>query len=256
MNVDQAIDSNLSIAIHAARRAENVFKKRGSEGIVLQSRGGNGGKEWKVDLDFQLEREIIAEISSKSSLPILSEESIPKDHLGASYWVVDPLDGSANCLRGIPICATSIALWHENRPVLGVVLDLIRNELYYGSNEFGAWCNDSQIYVSEENLMENAILNTGFPSALNINTRYLTKMTPFYKSFGKVRMFGSAALSLAFVACGKSDSYFEEGIAIWDVAAGLALVRAAGGVVNIEWSNYDKHRLMASAAASESLMVL
>ena len=81
-------------------------------------------------------------------------------------------------------------------------------------------------------------------------------MTPFYKSFGKVRMFGSAALSLAFVACGKSDSYFEEDIAIWDVAAGLALVSAAGGVVNIEWSNCDKHRLTASAAASESLMVL
>ena len=81
------------------------------------------------------------------------------------------------------------------------------------------------------------------------------KMTPVYREFGKVRMLGSAALSLAFVACGRSDSYFEENIAIWDVAAGLALVKAAGGAVNLEWSNHDTHRLTASAAATSSLMV-
>ncbi|SVE58668.1 uncharacterized protein METZ01_LOCUS511522, partial [marine metagenome] len=219
-------DANTSIAIDAARCGETVFNNVVTDSKVLVTKFG---KEWKIDLDYLLEGAILEEIESKSSYPILSEESVSQQRFDCPYWIVDPLDGSANCLRGIPMFAISIALWNEDRPVLGVILDLIRSELFYGSDKCGAWCNDSQIYVAEENLRENAILNTGFPSALNIDSRYLAKIAPVYRAFGKVRMFGSAALSLAFVACGKSDSYFEEDIAIWDVAAGLALVRAAGG---------------------------
>jgi len=250
------IKDNLLIGINAVRCAEKVFKERKSDGYLLLSQQGNRGKEWKVDIDILLEKTLIAEISAKSPLPILSEESIPEDDLGESYWVVDPLDGSANCLRGIPIYAISIALWHKGRLILGVIHDLARSELYYGSDVCGAWCNDSPIYVSGETRRGSAILNTGFPSALDINSTYLTKMAPFYDEFGKVRMIGSAALSLAYVACGRCDSYYEEDIAIWDVAAGLALVRAAGGIINSEWSLTEKYRLTVSAAATESLIVL
>lgn len=253
MNTKAILDANTSIAIDAARYGRTVFNKASADSNILLS---HCGKEWKIGLDYLLEDVILKEIRSKSSYPILSEESEDHENISSHYWIVDPLDGSANCLREIPICAISIALWHNDRPILGVILDLTRNELYYGSDLCGAWCDDSPISVSDETRKDRAILNTGFPSALNINASYLAKLAPFYDAFSKVRMFGSAAISLAYVACGRCDSYYEEDIAIWDVAAGLALVRAAGGIIITEWSLSDKYRLTVSAAATESLMVL
>ncbi len=254
MIIDLELDSILATAIRAVRRAEKVFKTRKSDRVVLLSQEGDEGKEWKVDLDFLLEREIIAEISTNSSLPILSEESIPEENLGESYWVVDPLDGSVNCFRGLPAFAIAIAFWTKGQPTVGVVLDLIHGELYWGCEGHGAFCNDIPIAVTDVQVQSQRVLCTGFPTALVVDQELLDKMLNICATFSKVRMFGSAALSLAYVAAGKCDSYWERRIALWDVAAGLAIVRAAGGVV--QFSEVDQtYRLTVSAACDKSVLV-
>ena len=252
--IDLELDSILAIAIRAVRRAEEVFKTRKSDRVVLLSQEGDKGKEWKVDLDFLLEREIITEISRNSTFPILSEESIPEENLGESYWVVDPLDGSANCFRGLPGFAIAVAFWTKGQPTVGVVLDLIHGELYWGCEGHGAFCNDAPITVADVEVQSQRVLCTGFPTALVVDQEFLDKMLNICATFSKVRMLGSAALSLAYVAAGKCDSYWERRIALWDVAAGLAIVRAAGGIVR--FSEVDQtYRLTVSAACDECVLV-
>ena len=240
---------SLAIAIKAARRAQSVFQKNAP---LFRHVVSKSDREIKVNLDYSLETEILEELRESSDLPILSEES---DHVREDglWWIVDPLDGSLNWLRNIPFFSISIGLYRGIEPILGIVLDLVRDELYYGGKGLGAWLNDSPIRVSEINKKREAVLCTGFPSAYEFRPNREQTVESIYSEYLKVRMLGSAAMSLAYVARGTADVYWEEHIKLWDVAGGIALVQAAGGSVSCSTLNED-FTLSVEAGASSNLL--
>jgi myo-inositol-1(or 4)-monophosphatase len=189
--------------------------------------------------------------------PVLSEESeIKLDFMKQKsyYWVVDPLDGTVNYFHSIPVSCVSVALWREQNPVMGVVLDLNRDEVFIGiterceiTDETGAWLNNRPIRVSSVARKDLGVVSTGFPSGENTNTRSLDKILGSWQDWQKVRLIGSAALSLAWVGCGRMDAYIEDGIHIWDVAAGMAIVKAAGGNIVLQ-SCQQKNRVFLMAS--------
>jgi len=186
------------------------------------------GKDIKIDADKDA-HEIISKILRKTGIWILSEEDDAHDFNKDFQWIIDPLDGSLNFFRRIPICAVSIGLFENREPLLGVVYDFNREEMFSGIVGEGAWLNGKDIFVSKIREKREAIIMTGFPSYTDYSRDALEKYISLVQSFKKVRLIGSAALSLAYVASGRADAYCEKDIKIWDVAAGLALIKAAGG---------------------------
>lgn len=187
----------------------------------------------KIHADRKLEAFIIEKLINETSFPVLSEESgiIEKVEQDTKYiWIVDPLDGSLNFSKSIPICCISIALWKGNKPVSGVVYDFNRDEMFSGIVGECAWLNNKKISVSDITEKKNAVLCTGFPVSTDFSPKPLLNFVEDIRKYKKIRLLGSAALSLAYVACGRADVYWENDIKIWDVAAGIALVKAAAGV--------------------------
>lgn len=213
------------------------------------------GKDIKLEADLVAETYIIKELHRASDYPIIAEESgISGEHKrGAAYWVVDPLDGTLNFSRGIPFHCISIALWKDNSPIFGVIFDFTRSELFSGMVGQGAWLNDKLVIVSDVKQREKAILTTGFPSFRDYDDNAVTSFVKSVQDFKKVRLLGAAALSMAYVACGRVDAYAEEDIRFWDVAAGIALVQAAGGHVNYSFSTTKEYTLTVQAAAHPDL---
>ena len=201
-------------------------------------------RDVKILADNELDKFIVEQLSQRSSFPVLSEESghSQTSHSKNNYrWIVDPIDGSINFSRGIPICCISIAFWKDMTPLLGVIYDFNRDELFSGIVGEGAWLNDSPISISPTRHVSKAILATGFPVSSDFSQETILKFVDNVKIYQKIRLLGSAALSLAYVACGRVDVYQEKDIKIWDVAAGIALVRAAGGVTRLIPSNINKN---------------
>ncbi len=236
------LEKELSLAIDAARQAGNYLKN--VSGVEVLS---NEAKDIKLREDKESEQ-IILSILSQGGYEIISEENSPGSVLGDKpTWLIDPLDGSLNFSRGIPNCCVSIALWRRRSPILGVVYDINRNDLYHASVEAGSYINRERIMVSNISEKGNAIICTGFPSGTDYsNTEYSLDFVRKIQDYKKVRLFGSAALSLAYVASGKADVYHERGIYLWDVAAGLALVKFAGGDFKMEPLNRNSFEVWAS----------
>jgi len=187
------------------------------------------GKDIKTTADLAAE-EIISKELNPSGLPLIGEESVATEEIPSGpYWLVDPLDGTMNFTRGFPSYCVSIALWIDRNPLFGVVFDCGSNSAYKGGPDWGAWCGQVPIRVSTTAEVGQAILGTGFPSHRDYGSESLKVFLKRIQRFKKIRMIGSAALSLAWVARGVFDAYAEEGIMAWDVAAGLALVLGAGG---------------------------
>jgi myo-inositol-1(or 4)-monophosphatase len=222
--------SELDLAIGAARAASELLLASFSVDAGVQSREG---KDIKTRADVEVEACILRYLAP-SGLPVLAEETARDVATEEGMrWLVDPLDGTMNFSRGFPMHAVSIALWDRMTPVLGVVYDLPRKVLYFGCIGAGAWRNDMPLRVSSTAECGQAILATGFPTYRDYETDSLAAFVGRIQSFKKIRMIGSAAISLALVAEGVFDAYFEEDIMIWDVAAGLALVAAVGGQIEV-----------------------
>ena len=195
-------------------------------------------KDIKLTADIQAEQSIKDIISAESLYPILAEESGKSvEKLGDTYWIIDPLDGTANYSRSIPISAVSICLMHQLNPVLGVIYDFNNDHLYEGSIVSDALLNNQKIKVSSVDNSESGILITGLPNNTDYSDKALTKLIKDFQDWRKVRMLGSAAMAAAFVASGKADVYKEKNSYIWDVAAGAAIVKAAGGYVSLTNQN-------------------
>ena len=191
----------------------------------------------KLKADTEAEDLIKLILTKKSSFPILAEESgKPDGVLEETFWVVDPLDGTANYTRDIPLCCVSIALMHKMEPVIGVVYDFNNNNLYEGSFNGEAKLNESIIKVSDVNEPKEGILVTGLPNNTDYSDSALLKMVKDFQEWRKVRMIGSAAIASCYIASAKADVYKEFGTYLWDVAAGAAIVNAAGGKAEI--TNY------------------
>jgi myo-inositol-1(or 4)-monophosphatase len=235
----------LGLAETAARRAGELLRDAYSADAGVVSAVG---KDIKTEADKAAEG-VVLDALRPTGLAILSEESGVVQEAGASSvsnkstnqplklstptWIIDPLDGTFNFTRGFPVCCVSIALWNGLEPVLGVIYDFVSNQMYSGLIGRGATCNGNPITVSEVNDISNAALATGFPSARDYSDTAIAASVRNIQQYKKIRMIGSAASSLAHVAIGHLDAYQEEDIWLWDVAAGLALVRAAGGNYSI-----------------------
>lgn len=223
----------LSLAKKAALSAGKVLL---NENLINETFSSD--KDIKLCADLKAE-EIIREILfAESTYPILAEESGKSvEKLGDVYWIVDPLDGTANYARSIPISAISICLINQLDPILGVIYDFNNDNLYEGSKVSHALLNDKQIKVSKINNPKSGVLITGLPNDTDYSDEALTKMIKDFQSWRKVRMLGSAAIASAYIASGKADVYKEKNSYIWDVAAGAAIVEAAGGDVSISNQN-------------------
>jgi myo-inositol-1(or 4)-monophosphatase len=243
-------ESELRLATEAARAAGQVLRdalKR--EHQVLSQ----VGRDIKLQADRDAER-VILERLRESDHPVLAEESGTHGDLDKDrpFWMVDPLDGTMNFSRGIPGCAVSIALGLPDAPFLGVVYDFQRDEMFSGVVGEGASLNGTPIQVSTIAQSKAAVLATGFPVNFEYSEEGLHDFAQRIQRFKKVRMIGSAALSLAYVACGRFDAYAEDDIMLWDIAAGLALVNAAGGCSHIV-ASYKPWAFRVRCAATASI---
>jgi len=239
MDIDN-LDFEIEIAIKAAKSSGQLLVDSKNE---LNNEISSDLRYTKLKADVASENLIKEYISQNSSFPILAEESgKSKNDLGDTYWIVDPLDGTANYNRGIPICCVSIGLVKKMKPLAGVIYDFNNHDLYVGNNiKKIAMLNDKQIFVSKINKKQDGILITGLPHNTNYSDEALTNMIKDMQSWKKLRMIGSAAMASCYIACGKGDLYKENGIYIWDVIAGAAIIESAGGLAKI-FNIQDNHQ--------------
>lgn len=226
------MDEELIIAIKAIKKAGAILKKGF---ISFKKINSSIGKDIKLQADIDSEKIILDILSCESDIPILSEECglVAKLNNDNYRWIIDPLDGSLNYSREIFINCISIGLWNDSDPVLGVIYDFIHDDLFTGIVGKSAQLNGKQIKTSNLIRKEDSIICTGFPVYSDYYTNTLSTFISEVQNFKKVRLLGSAALSLSLVARGSVEAYKEDDIAIWDVAAGIPIVLAAGGKVNI-----------------------
>jgi myo-inositol-1(or 4)-monophosphatase len=194
------------------------------------------GREFKLSADLLLNEYICKELT-KTSIAILSEESLfgYKKYSNMNLlWIVDPLDGSYNFMRGHGPSAISIALWGSGKPIFGVIYDFESERLSWGGKEFGSWTDVEPNLILSKSEVSNSLVFTGFPVRFNgLSAEEKYAYLELLQKFNKVRMIGSAACSLLKVAQGKGEAYLEKMIMIWDVAAGIAIVEGAGGYWNL-----------------------
>lgn len=220
------LKKELLLAEQTAIKAGKFLKSCTDKKIISQD-----GKDIKLELDLRSEELIKTELKVCSTYAILGEEGgLNGTQSDLPLWIIDPIDGTMNYSRGIPSACVSIALWKGNEPLLGVIYDFNHDELF--SAVVGcSKANSSSVDKSQ------AILATGFPSYMEHDSATLTKFIDSVKEYKKIRMIGSAALSLAYVSTGKFDTYIENSIKFWDVAAGIALCKAAGIECRYEFIN-------------------
>lgn len=240
-------ERELNIACQAVKLAgETICNIKRS--AILNS----NGRDVKHLADTESEKIIIHALKAlNSNYPIIAEETGEFGDIDGNSpkWIIDPLDGTVNFSRNIDYCCVSIALWDRN-PILGVLYDFNREELFSGVVGQGAWLNEQSLQTSDIELPEQAILATGFPVNRDFTSTTLQEFLSQIKKFKKIRLLGSAALSLAYVASGRIDCYAEDDIMLWDVAAGIAIVKAAGGYVRNVYSSKLKWALKVRAGSA------
>ncbi len=220
---------SVTVATEAARSAARVIlrymNRIDSIPVIEKER-----MDFASEVDKQAEAEIIRTLKrANPDYAILAEES-GQQGKGRMTWVIDPLDGTHNYLRGIPHFSISIALLEGNTPVHAVVYDPLREELFTASKGDGAYLNDRRIRCSKREQLSGALLATGFPFRQRQHLAAQLEMTRALLADAEdIRRTGSAALDIAWVAAGRLDGMFEIGLKPWDMAAGCLLVREAGG---------------------------
>jgi myo-inositol-1(or 4)-monophosphatase len=227
----------LNFAIQTARDAGRVLAEKFGRAIQISNKGDI---DLVTEADLAAERLIVERVRSYHPRhAVLTEESGDVVALGGARsdykWIVDPLDGTTNYAHGYPVFCVSIALEHEGRVVVGVVYDPLRDELFAAERGEGATLNGRRVRVSATDDLNRALLCTGFPYDVRERGDFARHFRNFIMSAQSVRRDGAAALDLAYVAAGRFDGFYEEGLRPWDVAAGVLLVEEAGGRV----THYD-----------------
>ncbi len=214
-----SISPNLNIMIKACEKASKILIRDFGELENLQV-SKKGPRDFVTNSDKKVEKIIITELSKyKKKYSILSEEAgfIKNEDLN-NLWVIDPIDGTTNFLHGIPHFCISIALKSYEEITAGIIFDPIKNEIFYAEKNCGAYFNNHRIKVSNKNNLNECLFASNFNNIfdLDLNTRAT----------------GSAALDLAYVGSGRFDGYYQNDLNLWDIAAGVIIVREAGGKVN------------------------
>ena len=222
----------LNFAIETAREAGQILLEKFGRKINISKKGDIN---LVTEADLATEKHIIGKIRSHyPKHSILAEESgdaIVIDD-SAWKWIIDPLDGTTNYAHGYPCFCVTLALEHNGEIVVGVTYDPTRNELFAAEKGSGATLNNKPIHVSETRELKDALLVTGFPYDARERENFARHFTGFTHKSRGIRRDGSAAIDMAYVACGRFDGFWEEGLHAWDVAAGVLLIEEAGGRVS------------------------
>jgi len=221
-------EKEIEIAIKAAKSAgKYLLQERKNLNLKIKS----DPRDTKLIADIESEKLILDILSSESKYSVLAEEAgKSSDNLGEIFWVVDPLDGTANYNRNIPICCVSIGLISNMKPLIGVIYDFNNDDLYVGDSiNNSTTVNNIKIHVSDIQNKQDGVLITGLPFNTDYSDKALEKLISDMQTWKKVRMIGSAAMASCYVASGKADLYEENGIYLWDILAGAAIVESAGG---------------------------
>ena|SRR5271165_1853692 len=222
----------LNIGMRAARRAGDLIVRSLSrlDSLKIDTKGRN---DFVTDIDRKAEAEIMATVRrAHPDHAFLAEES-GRSGESEFVWIVDPLDGTTNFLHGFPTFAVSIAVQHRGRLQHAVIYDPMRQEMFTASRGDGAQLDGKKIRVSAQRTLEGALVGTGFPyrmAAEHVDD-YLAMLKAIMNTAAGVRRPGAASLDLAYVAAGRTDGFWEFGLAPWDTAAGTLLIQEAGGRV-------------------------
>lgn len=221
---------DLAVGREAARAGAAIV--RTAFGTVIEA-GFKGVVDPVTETDLASERAILAVLSDRRPAdPVLAEEGGGSHELSGRHWIVDPLDGTVNFLHGIPQVGVSVALYEDGEPLVGVVVDVLTGEEYTATAVRSSQLNGSNISVAATAKLSQAVVATGFPyDRRQQGRRYAAIVGAVLEEARGIRRMGSAALDLAWVAAGRFDAYWEFGLGPWDIAAGMLLIRQAGGVV-------------------------
>lgn len=246
---------NICKEIEIAAQETGIFILKESEGFDLSRVEKKGLNDFVSYVDKGSEKMLVERLSL--ILPesgFIAEEGTSTKR-GVKYnWVIDPLDGTTNFLHGMHPYAISIGLMDDNEIIAGIVYEVSGNETFVAWKDGGAWLNGRRIHVSEATKVADSLVATGFPyTDFSHLDKYLECMANFCKHAQGVRRLGSAAIDLAYVACGRFEAFYEYGLHPWDVAAGILLVREAGGRVS-DFSGIEKNIVYEEIIATNGLI--
>ena len=238
-----SISANLNVMIKASEKASKILIRDFGEIEKLQV-SKKGPLDFVTNSDLKAEKIIIEELKkARPNYSIISEENgieINKDKNNS--WIIDPIDGTINFLHGIPHFAISIALKSNNEIVSGLIFDPIKNEMFFAEKENGSYFNNQRIKVSKKSELNDCLFVTGGK----------IKQEPDFS----YRKSGCAALEMAYVAAGRYDGYFQNNLNLWDIAAGIVLVKEAGGVINeIDLSTNKNIKIITSSSSINSKLL-
>lgn len=224
--------SNLCTKVQAIAKSagQYIFQERKSfDPRAIEFKGLNDMVSY---VDKEAEQQIVEALHQLlPAAGFIAEEGSgePSDDLN---WIIDPLDGTTNFIHNLPYYSVSIGLAAGQDILLGVVYDPCHDECFYATKGGGAWCNHERISISPTKELGNSLLVTGFPyHSIDILTAYMAVLQELVKKSQGFRRLGSAAIDLAYVACGRFEVFFEHGLKPWDVAGGAIIVKEAGGLV-------------------------
>lgn len=226
-------DPIVNIAVNAARAAGNTIIRAldRPDKIEITQKKPN---DYVTDVDKQAEQEIINIIrKAHPNHGILGEESGEISGSDDYVWIIDPIDGTRNFIHGFPHFAVSIAISYKGKIEHGVIYDPVRQELFTATRGKGARLNERRIRVSKNSKLQECLLGTGSPFTRESDDieQYTRSLAALFPLCGDMRRAGAATLDLAYVACGRLDGFWEMGLKIWDIAAGILLIKEAGGLV-------------------------
>jgi len=236
----------LDAAVEAARAAGEILRRNFQQPLVVNS---SEAHDIKLEIDVRTQTLITELLLNKfPEHALYGEEGIVGDQESDHQWVVDPLDGTVNYFYGIPHFCVSIALRFKGEIIVGVIYDPIREELWTAQKGGEAQLNGNPLRVSERADLAEAVVSVGLSKTGVTIAAGLPLLQDMVHRARKCRLLGSAALDMAYVACGRFDAYIEQGISLWDIAAGWILVEMAGGTVDMKPRSdmKDKYSIVAS----------
>lgn len=224
----------IALQVIQVSKTVSEFIKKNQIKLMVDDIENKGLHDFVTYVDKQSEKQIVNEL--KKILPqagFITEEKTETILKEKYNWIVDPLDGTTNYIHGLSPFAVSIALQENNKTVIGVVYEISKNECFYAWKNSKAYLNSKEIKVSEANKISNSLVATGFPYYdFSKMSQTLNALEYFMRNSHGIRRLGSAATDLAYLACGRFDSFYEYGLSPWDVAAGAFIVEQAGGKVS------------------------